>query len=325
MKKCIYMSVLFVVAAVMANAFPNTVPYIETFESYAAGLEIPGTNGWSAANPGDAVVAGDTTVLNYSGKNVVGYPGGVTNHLQILELSGTVTNDFSMEAGQTVWVDMMVKAVPLSSADAGTPDTANAAIYFNHAGHPMVYHLDVAAGTNRWTEIPEATGLGGRAWVRATIGLDYQSDYFQIKMDGVLLTNALAWTSHDGSGSPGGSWFAMPAGAERMSQLVFDGEALDDLVVTLASPFAAVIKSFERFSGDVYRMVFDVPNEYVLSASKPLKRTDLILGSWSTVQHSTNGVAPWYTTNLTYSATSGVGRVIYLQSSDAASFFGLGE
>ena len=323
MNKCVYISTLLVVASAMANA-ANMVPYEETFESYAAGFEMPGTNGWSAAASSNAVVSDNA--ISYS--ESCGYPVGTAEHTKVLEISGTVTNSFSMDANQTVWADMMLQVGTIPSVDSNLFETVQAAIGFSDAGHPMVYHLDVAAGTNRWTEIPEVTKKFG--WVRATLGLNYPGDYFQVKLDGNLLTNALAWTSNDGSGSPGGSWFAMSGGAaDRMNQLVFGGEGadIDDLVVTTIDPFAAIIKSIEHFSGDVYRLVVDWPvgNQMVPAASYSLKSTDLVSGSWDSVAHSTNGVAPWYTTNLNYLATEGSDKVIYLKAAEAAAFFGFGE
>jgi len=309
-------------------AHTNTLNYIETFESYASGFTMPGMNGWSAVSPGNAVVsdnAASVAALN-AYNEPCGYPVGTTDHAKVLEISGTVANSFSMDANQTVWADMMLQVGAILSVDFNLFETVQAAIGFSDAGHPMVYHFDVAAGTNRWTEIPETTKSG---WVRATLGLDYQSDYFQMKLDGILLTNALAWTSDDGLGSPGGSWFAMPNAANRMTRLVFSGEGanIDDLVVTMVDPFAAIIKSIEHFSGDVYRLEVDWPvgNQMVPSTSYPIKSVDLVFGSWGSVAHSTNGGDGWQTTNLDYSATEGSSKVIYLESAESTSFFGFGE
>lgn len=327
MRKYVYAGIFLAVASAIANA-ANTVPYSETFESYSAGFEMPGTNGWSAAASSNAVVSTDTAsvaALNAYSK-LCGYPGGTTSHAKVLEVDGTVSNSFNIGASQAIWADLMLQAGAVSSVDAGLLGTAHAAIYFNATGHPLVYHRDVAGGTNRWTEIPEVTKAG---WVRATVGLDYQSDYFQIKLDGNLLTNALAWTTNDGSGSAGGSWFAMPTSASSLNELVFAGEGgdLDDLVVTTDDPFLPVIESFEHYSGNVCRMVvsFPVGNQLVLpSHFSPIKSTDLVAGVWDdTVTHSTNGVDGWLDTTLDYSIVSGSSRTLYLQAGDAAAFFGL--
>lgn len=328
MKKRTYIriSVLFVVAGAMANA-ANMVPYEETFESYAAGFTMPGTNGWSAAASSDAVVstnAASVAALNaYSEPS--GYPVSAASHDKVLEVAGTVTNSFGAPAGQTAWVDVMLEAGALSSVDASLLATAHAATYFNYGGHPVVYHYDSGTSSNVWTEIPEITKSG---WVRTTVGLDYQTGYFQIKMDGILLTNALGNTSSDGLGSAGGSWFAMPTAASQLNRVVFDGHGgnLDDLIVTMADPFAPILTSLGVFSADVLKLVVDFPNAMVLPESfHPLKSSSLDSPSWASVQHSTNGIDGWVFGNLDYSATEGSSKVIYLKSPEPTAFFRLSE
>lgn len=306
----------------------NNIPYEETFESYSSGFEIHSVRGWSASDSSNAVVsAGTPSVIALNGYNEpCGYPVGAADHDKVLKLSGTVTNSFSVSASQMVWLDMMVQAGSPGLVDAGLLDSAHMATYFNNDGHPVVYHYDNGGSSNRWTEIPEITKSG---WARATICLSYDTGYFQIKIDGNPLTNIQGNTSNDGFGSAGGSWFAMSASASQLNQVVLDGHDadIDDLVLTTVNPFSAAIASFEYYSGNVYRMVLDFPegNQMASSVSYPLKSTDLTSAPWATVAHSTNGVSPWLITNLNYSATEGESQVIYLQSTEDAAFFGLGE
>ena len=329
MKKYTYIGVLLMIAGAMANA-ANTVPYEETFESYAGGFEMPGANGWSAAASSNAVVSTNATTVSdlnaYS--EPCGYPVGTASHDKVLEVAGTVTNSIDMAAGQMVWMDIMLQARALESVDAGLLNAAHAAVYFNADKHPMVYHYDSGGSSNRWTEIPETTKSG---WARATIGMDYQTGYFQIKMDGNLLTSAQASVNNDGTGGAGGSWFAMPGTPGQLNRLVLDGHGahMDDLIVTKLDPFKPAIAGVEHFSGDVYKLTVDFPvgNTMVLPSSySPIRSTDLVLGGWDdTIPHSTNGVAPWSNTNMSYSATVDSSKVIYLQSPEDAAFFGLGE
>ncbi|MEN8254737.1 MAG: hypothetical protein ABFR33_04625, partial [Verrucomicrobiota bacterium] len=92
------------------------------------------------------------------------------------------------------------------------------------------------------------------------------------------------------------------------------------LTETIGTP---VIESLEHFSGDVYRMVIE-PATGDLTPS-PLKSTDLTSGAWAGVAHSTNGAPPWIETNLSYSVDTGSNVVIYLESTNPAAFFGIGE
>ncbi|MEN7973934.1 MAG: hypothetical protein ABFR47_08895, partial [Verrucomicrobiota bacterium] len=90
-----------------------------------------------------------------------------------------------------------------------------------------------------------------------------------------------------------------------------------------------VSESIEHVSGDIFRMTVDIsggnPPVAVPEAYKPLKSTDLVSVPFADVAHSTNGAAPWYTTNLTYSVDTGSNYVIYLESTNPAAFFGLGN
>ena len=339
MRKYIYISVLLIFASTVAYA-SNVVPYKETFESYASGFEMSGTTGWSAAAISDAVVSDNAAwvvALNAYSKPC-GYPI-VTNHTKVLEVNGAVTNQFDMGANQIVWADYM--SLPHHGslpADANIPVGVQAAVGFNMEDHPAVWHYDLAGGTNRWAVVDDVAVPPGE-WVRLTYALDYQTDdpinnvrYFQVRVDGTLLTHAMAWTTNDGSGAAGGSWFAMSSEPDRLQRFMYGPEggdsALDDLILTSADPFLPVIESLKHSSGDIYRMVINFPegNQMVLpSAYFPIKSTDLTTGSWDdSIMHSTNGVDGWLNADLDYSVTLGSSKAIYLESAEAAAFFGLG-
>lgn len=226
----------------------NTLNYEETFESYQAGFAMPGTNGWSANSFSNAVVTTNSwTIQTLNEYNAsCGYPINA-NHAKALRITGTVTNSFDVNANKKVWIDKMIQVNGVESIDPSLLINAQASFYFDTDFHPMVWHRNLVASSNCWTKIPEVTGDAGK-WVRLTIGLDYLTEdtintvrYFQIKLDGNLLTNTLAWTSNDGAGTPGGSWFAMPSNPDKLNEVVFKGagSAIDDLVVTTYNPFDA--------------------------------------------------------------------------------------
>ena len=86
---------------------------------------------------------------------------------------------------------------------------------------------------------------------------------------------------------------------------------------------SSTILSLRQYSSNVLEMVVACPWP---PTSYPLMKTDLVAGSWARVGHSTNGVSGTFiTTNLDYSVVSGTNQVIYLQSADSATFFGIGE
>jgi hypothetical protein len=118
------------------------------------------------------------------------------------------------------------------------------AVIVNTNGHPLVFHGLPAAGTSVWSEVPAVT-VGTADWIRVTMRLDYQtpdpthsSRYCRIWINGTPLTSAAAYTTNNGSGVPGGPWFAM-ADASRpyLSALVFGGSGCaDDLLATDVDP-----------------------------------------------------------------------------------------
>ena len=103
----------------------------------------------------------------------------------------------------------------------------------------------------------------------------------------------------------------------RFDNFEVNGVALDILPAT--------ILSITPVGDDVMKIVVDAP-----SAGKnywPQARQNLITGSWEGVAHSVDGSAPWHVTNLTYVTEfeSTTNEVIYVQATNAVSFFGIGE
>lgn len=228
----------------------NALPYSESFESYATGSRMPGTNGWSACSLDVGTISTNPAViadLNAFSANC-GFPLK-TSHGKYLRVTGVATNTFHMASNQVVWVDSMVQAVRQSLLlSTNLITAAQTACYFNEDGHPTLLHRDLATGTNRWSEVAAVT-VESNAWVRLTFALDYRTDdaihgarYYQVRVNEQLLTHTLAYTTNDGSGSGGGSWFPMARETppERFSAICIqsdNGDGLDDLVVGTDNPF----------------------------------------------------------------------------------------
>ena len=230
---------------------PNPIPYTETFEAYTNGYEmVGGADGWMAVSLTNAVVTTNSTLIaslaEYS--ESCSYPLPLADHAKVLEVSRTVSSLFDMNPGQIIWADYMM--LPVQAAlpiDTNFLAGAQAAVGFTLEGHPAVWHYDLSAASNRWSEIDSVTVSTGE-WVRLTFKLDYQTDdpihsvrYFKVYVDGACLTNALAWTFNDSGRTGGGSWFAMSSNPNRFNWFSFitDNDAfvaLDDFVVTTANP-----------------------------------------------------------------------------------------
>ena len=83
--------------------------------------------------------------------------------------------------------------------------------------------------------------------------------------------------------------------------------------------FPSTILSISHFAGDIFEIVVACPTPL---SSYPKVKTDLVIGSWGSIGHSTGSGGPFTTNNL--GSVAGT-NTIYLESSDAAAFFGIGE
>ena len=50
-------------------------------------------------------------------------------------------------------------------------------------------------------------------------------------------------------------------------------------------------------------------------------KTDLVAGTWTNWPHSDDGVNPFVVTNLDYSGHDGTNKLVYVQATNAATFF----
>ena len=100
-----------------------------------------------------------------------------------------------------------------------------------------------------------------------------------------------------------------------------DGVGITTVFSGVASP--ATIVGWSTFSNNVMQMVVDAPG--VASLYYPKTTEDLVFGTWTNVPHSKDGLNPFVITNLAYSTAMGTNEVIYVQATNAAAFFGIGE
>ena len=109
--------------------------------------------------------------------------------------------------------------------------------------------------------------------------------------------------------------------------LTGDDQAIDDITFRQEELIndPSTILGISSTNG-VMKIVIDAPG--FGHAYWPKATADLVAGSWAGVAHSLDGAPPWYVTNLSYVVEydeSGTNEVIYVQSSDAVKFFGIGD
>jgi hypothetical protein len=225
----------------------HALPYNESFESLAAGMWLPGFEGWSSQDPSAARVSTNASLLASLNAYTqpIGYPLRAEGHAQMGAIEGAVTNRISATSGTPVWCDMMAELTRTDGPLPTPPAELQCAVIVDSEGRLNVWHRDVTGAINRWTTLAWQTAQPSQ-WARVTLHLDYSTidathnaRYFQLFIDGVAQSNELAYTANNGSGVSGGTWFAMTSASapSGMRSLFFDGiGTLDDLVVDTARP-----------------------------------------------------------------------------------------
>ncbi len=215
----------------------NLLPYAESFEGYAAGSSVVGTNFWIATSAAAAVVI----ATNYPYAGTYPIPGP---HQSALSINGTVTNLFLPSFDTNVWVDMMLQLNPAALPLAPLTNAAFA-IAVAPDGHLAVWNrTNAPAAGNGWTELLD-TPAGSNQFCRVTLGAAYAPDanglfYYSVWVNGVASTN------------PAGRYAAADASQPWFGQIVASGNfLLDDLVVATNQPFYTILTSVTGYGGGI--------------------------------------------------------------------------
>ena len=221
----------------------NTIPYGESFESYANGFSLPGTNFWYSDNPAAAVVA----ATNYAGVYSGTYPIA-GSHAQSLQVNGLVTNRFCPSLYSNVFVDMIVQVNAPTNPVLPTADTlTNAAFGFciTSNRHLAVWNrTNAPAAGSGWTELGDAD-ISTNSFCRITIQADYTPDmngipYYSIWVNGVPSTSPRPKYASADSSQP---WFGEIVASGRFQ--------LDDLVIGTNKTFYALQASSTGYGGSI--------------------------------------------------------------------------
>ncbi len=232
-----------VTATLTVNAPPivYSVPFSDSFEPYALGLSVVGTNGW-AGEAGGGIV----TALPYAAKLPPGYPLPRAAHTRGVYVDKSLQNNMVAPSNQNVGVDFM-----LQPTNGVLPQAPTNAVQFGLGvdadGVVQVWHYFDNGGTwtQRWTELGNSPLSAGQ-WVRVSVEMDYTNNVaghtlFRPALDGVTYSTAYGVASPTDLTAPG-SWYvcadspaAGGAGARKISVFNVEGDRpcrLDDFVVT---------------------------------------------------------------------------------------------
>ena len=206
-----------VTVTVTAVNTANSLPYAESFESYAAGQNLNGVHGWTGA----AVVESNANPHGHGGP----YPIAEADHAQVLRIEEDAANELAgTEGSPSVCVDMLVEFTPRTRHGAPTlpPEGAQFAAYVSSSDALAVWCGD-SGGT--WTVLPDVVP-GTSRWMRLTVQMDYAADpdRYRLWADGAAVTNPMTWFT---SGNTGATHLARVRGIGtfRIDDLVVDNRS----------------------------------------------------------------------------------------------------
>lgn len=207
------------VLTVVFGSAPNSIPYAEDFETYAAGTRLVGVGGWYAPAPNAAA----TVMAPYAWSSE--YPIAV-EHTRVVEFRDPVSNVFDkVQALTNVWLDMMLECVYWR--EPGPPavkDGDRFALFINSNGHPVVWSRVVPGhpGSNGWTALSEVS-LPEGDWFRLTVSADFERDppAGRLWINSRAVTNAQTWFDFADT-NRSGLHSIRAGGAFRMDDLVVD-------------------------------------------------------------------------------------------------------
>ena len=247
-----------VLCGVALTASAQVIDFKDTFETYPAG-PLPRVNGWFYNTNDVAVITNDT--YTYLGSRPSENSGSDFAYMRFADTSitNTLTGDTT---NYIVWTDFMLSATRVEETNLQSNVGADAqlAFYFNTNGNMVLYHKGVYFDgtqyefTNVWTTIRDRY-VESNEWVRISIKQDYayvdaeiSLRYFQIYLNGLVITNAMAYIDDTNIVVPflpdGGSWFPFAdASRDHMEQFTaFGSGKLDDIAInTFAPTFAPVV------------------------------------------------------------------------------------
>jgi hypothetical protein len=241
----------------------NSVPYSNDFES--ATLYAPATNmaNWSSTTDDQSMV---TNMTYLYGGTLPSWPSGTAKILKLNTQGSILTNSLvSTSATNGIYMDTMVQFVPSDTTPAtcttGDTYSVKLALFANASSNLVVYHgyANGSGGlsSNGLTVLPNV--MDAAQWYRLTVLYKRhavpsynEAAMFQLKVDGVLITNSAAyaggWEGYMDANTgllpaldPNGTWFMASAGAniENVTAVAFQGTGyIDDLLVSTSDPFA---------------------------------------------------------------------------------------
>lgn len=225
-------------SAYLAASLPagaGTVPYAESFESYANGSAITNVSGWTGADAAAGVVTNDAAALTaLAAYTNAGHalPLPSATHTQVLAVSSRdgVANAVSSATGGVVLADYLARPTAVTKLPAGS-NAWQYALCLNTSTQLVIWRRSLSPATNDWLALTNTPAVADAAWLRIQVAHDYARHLFQVRVNGTAIEDAQGYAA--GGGSQPGSWFHMAQTNGALARFRVRGVGhLDDLVFT---------------------------------------------------------------------------------------------
>lgn len=221
------------------------LPFTDSFESYANGLLIGGTNGWMADPYGATVRTG-----SYTAANPPGPPLPEASHTRVLRVDEAAAHHLNGASGHNVNVDLMMLAVRVSSLPDNLSNTVHTTFCVDSNGWLNLWHMhgNGATWTQRWTILTD-TPIATDQWVRVGFTMDFSTSpggdtFFRPRLNGSFCPTAYGFAAPDNLMAPG-PWYMCAnnpgrggGGALALSAIKMEGEGWYDDIVVATNAFA---------------------------------------------------------------------------------------
>ena len=220
------------------SGFFNVTPYQESFEEYASGFLLAGTNGWSGDSVTACIVTNNSAMTSNLMTNMT-YPMQFpisTTHAQVLYVQDTVKNQIHSEGNKDIYVDFMARPTPV--AEVPMNDASNqSAFCVTTNGYLMIWQ-QTRNGAAEWIALSNAPVISTSKWSRFTAHYDYVSNMFELAVNQEApISDPRGWTAR--GASPAGSWFYMVQTNGVMTEVeinVAGWSLVDDFTVLSTRP-----------------------------------------------------------------------------------------
>ncbi|MEI6165670.1 MAG: hypothetical protein WCS52_00595 [bacterium] len=231
---CCSVVFLFFTVTVQA-AVTNSVPWSDSFESYALGTVLQATNGWSSTAAVAGVVtnpAGPLDALTSGYAPGLAYPLPTANHTKLAAITDLVDNNIHSTTGSVVVLDVVALPTWSDMEPYGKPEVQYA-LYIKTNQHVAIWQHSLIPATNTWLELT-GTMVNTGVWTRFTILQNYSNSLYQVRLNGGAPISDPSGYKADGV-TLNGPWFHMVQTNGVMAKVTLgDGGTnyVDDFVVT---------------------------------------------------------------------------------------------